>query len=287
MHHLDPILSLASQYAGLAYLTVFLASLAESLALVGLVVPGSLIVFTFGAVVATGHLSLMPVLLMAIAGAIAGDGLSFWLGLHYKEQLKNRWPFSRYPDLLTQGEAFFIRHGGKSILFGRFVGIMRSVVPLVAGMMAMKPSHFFFTNILSAIGWGLLHVLPGVLFGASLAMAGAVSARLALMVLLLAFSVWAFFWLCRRLLLVTAQIGQKWFSALHQWAEGTPSSHGPIRIVQRFFVWFFGLDEGAELLVSFLGILLITAASGFAAVVQDVLAKDTLISIGSSPRWWC
>lgn len=142
MHYLEPILNFASQHAGLAYLTVFLVALAESLALAGLMVPGSIIVFTSGVAVATGHLSLMSVLLVATTGAVAGDGLSYWLGYRYKEQLRNHWPFFLYPDLLTKGEAFFIRHGGKSVLLGRFAGVMRSVVPMVAGMMAMKPTHF-------------------------------------------------------------------------------------------------------------------------------------------------
>ena len=154
MHYLEPILNFASQHAGLAYLTVFLAALAESLTLASLVVPGSIIVFAFGAVAASGHLSLIPVLLMAIAGAIAGDGLSYWLGYHYKDQLRSHWPFSHYPELLSNGEAFFIRHGRKSVFLGHFVGIMRSVVPMVAGMMGIKPLYFFTANALSAIGWG-------------------------------------------------------------------------------------------------------------------------------------
>jgi undecaprenyl-diphosphatase len=282
MHYLEPILNFASQHAGLAYLTVFLVALAESLALAGLMVPGSIIVFTSGVAVATGHLSLMPVLLVAITGAVAGDGLSYWLGYHYKEQLRNHWPFFRYPDLLAKGEAFFIRHGGKSVLLGRFVGVMRSVVPMVAGMMAMKPTHFFITNVLSAIGWGLLRVLPGVAFGALLAMIGAVSARLVVLVLLFSFSVWAFFWICRRLLLVAAEFGHTWLPALHQWVEGKPSRHGFIRLAQRFFSWLFSLGEGAGLFVAFLGILVLAAGAGFAAVAQDVLAKDTLVLVDRS-----
>ena len=282
MHHLEPILNFSSQHAGLAYLTVFLAAFAESLALAGLVVPGTVIVFAFGAVVATGHLTLLPVLLMAIIGAIAGDSLSYWLGYHYKEQLRSHWPFSRYPGLLAKGEAFFLRHGGKSVLFGRFVGLVRSVIPLVAGMMAMKPAHFFITNILSAIGWGLLHVLPGVLFGASLAMAGAVSGRLAVLVLLLSFAIWSLFWICHRFLLVAKQVGQTWILGLHRWAEGSPSNNRLIRLSQRLIAWLFSLGEGAELLAAFLGILVLAAGAGFAAVAQDVLAKDPLVLVDQS-----
>jgi undecaprenyl-diphosphatase len=74
--------------------------------------------------------------------------------------------------MLRNGEAFFYRHGGKSVLFGRFVGPVRPVIPVVAGMLGMGPAHFAVLNVLSAIGWALVYILPGVFFGTSLAMAG-------------------------------------------------------------------------------------------------------------------
>ncbi|MDD3553815.1 MAG: DedA family protein [Deltaproteobacteria bacterium] len=130
MHYLNTLLAFITHHPGLAYGTVFLVSLSESLALVGLLVPGTVIMFGVGAVVATGSLGLTPVLLLATAGAIAGDGISYWLGRHHKERLVAIWPFSRYPEMLKKGAAFFHRHGGKSILFGRFVGPVRPVIPV-------------------------------------------------------------------------------------------------------------------------------------------------------------
>jgi undecaprenyl-diphosphatase len=146
----------------MAYGAIFLVSFSESLALVGLLMPGTVIMFGVGAVVATGSLGLSPVLLLAMAGAVAGDGVSYWLGHRYKERLVNLWPFSRYPEMLNKGEAFFHRHGGKSILFGRFVGPGRPVIPVVAGMLGMGPAHFAVVNVLSAVGWALVYILPGV-----------------------------------------------------------------------------------------------------------------------------
>lgn len=83
MHHLNTLLALITHHPALAYGAVFLISLAESLAIVGLIVPGTVIMFGVGAVVATGHLALKPVLLLAAAGAVAGDGISYWLGHHF------------------------------------------------------------------------------------------------------------------------------------------------------------------------------------------------------------
>ena len=87
MHYLNVLLAYITDHSGLAYGAVFLVSLSESLALVGLIVPGTVIMFGVGAIVATGSLELKPVLLLAAAGAIAGDGISYWLGRHYQEKI--------------------------------------------------------------------------------------------------------------------------------------------------------------------------------------------------------
>jgi membrane protein DedA with SNARE-associated domain len=148
MHYLNTLLAFITHHPGLAYGAVFIISLSESLALVGLLVPGTVIMFGIGAIVATGSLSLFPVLLMAMIGAVAGDGISYWLGHHFKEKLVTIWPFSRYPGMLRKGESFFLRHGGKSVLFGRFVGPVRPVIPVVAGMLGMPPVRFSVVNTL-------------------------------------------------------------------------------------------------------------------------------------------
>ena len=66
---------------------------------------------------------------------------------------------------------FFEKYGGKSVAFGRFVGPMRAVIPLVAGMMGMPTGRFLAANILSAIVWAPVYLLPGIVFGASLELA--------------------------------------------------------------------------------------------------------------------
>src|SRR5690606_16353625 len=103
-----------------------------------------------------------------VAGAVAGDALSFWLGRHFKGSLRQMWPVSRHPQLVQSGERFFQHHGGKSIFFGRFVGPIRAIIPLVAGMLNMKPGHFLVFNIVSALLWAPVYILPGYLTGATI-----------------------------------------------------------------------------------------------------------------------
>jgi membrane protein DedA with SNARE-associated domain len=104
MHYINALLALITHHTSLAYGAIFLISLSESLALVGLIVPGTVIMFGVGAIVATGSLGLKPVLLLAAAKAIAGDSISYWPGRHYQGELRRICPFSRYPAILKNGK---------------------------------------------------------------------------------------------------------------------------------------------------------------------------------------
>ncbi len=241
-------------------LLLFLVSFLESLALVGFVVPGAVLLFASGALVATGAYPLWDALLWTILGAIVGDGLSYWLGRHYQYQLRNLWPLSRHPELIERGEQFFHRHGGKSVALGRFVGPIRAVVPAVAGILGMSPLRFYLINILSAILWAPAYILPGVLFGASLSLAAEVAGRLVLLMLILAavvlFGVWLVRWFYRHLQPHTAV----WLQDAHQWLIRHPRI-GPLMagIIDPHISAFKGLLIWA--------LLLLFAVAGFVALL--------------------
>lgn len=171
-------------------LAVCLVAFSESLALVGLLVPGAAGMFAFGVLIEAGSIDFWTVWLWAIAGAIAGDGLSFWLGRRYGRQLMGLWPMRRYPDAMDRGIRFFARHGGKSVVIGRFVGPVRPIIPAVAGMMGMARWRFAVANVGSALFWAPAYLLPGMVFSASLAVAAAVATRLATVVVVLLVSGW-------------------------------------------------------------------------------------------------
>ena len=176
---LEIFLSWMTQNTLWVNLFIFIVAMGESLLVIGLIVPGFLLMLGFGALIATGHLSFWPTVLIAMAGAITGDGISFWLGQHYKQQLQRMWPLSRYPILIKQGQAFFTKHGKKSVALGRFFGPLRAIIPTIAGMSNMPTSHFYFSNIVSAIFWAPLYLLPGILFGMSLQLAKEFAGQLA------------------------------------------------------------------------------------------------------------
>lgn len=201
-------------WAGLA---VFLISLSESLVIVGLFVPGVAMMFGIGTLVAMGALNLWATLAWAAAGAVAGDSISYWLGHHYQERLRDMWPISRYPALMTRGEKFFEKHGGKSVLFGRFVGPVRPIIPTIAGMLGMPPARFVTVNVLSAIAWAPAYTLPGVIFGASMGVASEIASRLTVLSLTVLVTLWLTAWLVYRIYLFLQPRGTQILERLLNW----------------------------------------------------------------------
>ncbi|NOX43008.1 MAG: DedA family protein [Gammaproteobacteria bacterium] len=179
-----------SQWSGLV---IFLIAASESLVLVGILVPGVVLMLGVGALVGLGILDIWTCIFWATAGAIVGDGFSYWLGYHYHQQLQRTWPLSRYPTLIPRGEAFFRKHGGKSVFLGRFLGPIRAIIPAVAGIMEMPKAKFYIVNVLSAMLWAPVVILPGVVFGASLTAATQAITRIIILLVLLAIIFWLIF----------------------------------------------------------------------------------------------
>lgn len=207
---------------GWAYLAVLLAAFAESLAVVGVIVPGVMIMLGAGALIATGDLQFWPTCLSAVAGAIAGDGLSYWIGHRYRDRIRRAWPFCRHPAQLDRGIAFFECHGAKSVVLGRFFGPVRAIVPLVAGIMHMAPRQFLVANIGSALAWAPAYLAPGVVFGASLKLAAEATSHLAILMLVLVVLAWIGVWSTHRLFRFLSPRAAKWVYALLRWAAVHP-----------------------------------------------------------------
>lgn len=223
MHELlDSFLSWIGTNPQWAYLIVFVVALAESIAVIGMIVPGVMILFGAGALIATGDLAFWPTAAAAVAGAVLGDGFSYWLGHRYGDQLLHRWPLNRYPKQFERGVAFFDRYGGKSVAFGRFFGPGRAIIPLVAGIMQMRPSRFAVANLTSAMAWGPAYLAPGIVFGASLKLAAEAAARLAILLLVLIALIWLAGWLGKQLYLLISPHASAWVQALLRWGNLHP-----------------------------------------------------------------
>jgi membrane protein DedA with SNARE-associated domain/membrane-associated phospholipid phosphatase len=270
------LLHLLAGHPGWTLTVVFLAAFLESLAVIGTFIPGSTAMFLAGALAGTGSLSLGWALVWAIAGAIAGDGMSFWIGCRYKDRIVQFWPFRKHPEVLEAGHRFFRKHGAKSVGLARFIGPLRAIVPVVAGMLGMSPLRFYAMNVLSALIWAPAHILPGMLFGASVLLAGAVSFRLVVIIALLVGIVWLSFRAARFLL----SHANAWSSAagrqLGSWACRHPGPFG--RFARRM------LDPGTPDASSVLLASLVVLVSGalFFGVLDDVMSGDPLTQVDLS-----
>lgn len=210
-----PILQWLNENPELAGFATFIISAGESVAVIGTIVPGTLTMTAIGALAGAGVIPLWSTILWAILGAIVGDGISYWIGHYFQDRLRRMWPFRDNPGILETGERFVRKYGVLSVFIGRFVGPVRALVPVVAGMLGMKPIQFTIANVASAIGWAPAYMLPGILLGAAsmeLPPDIALHVTLAFFMVILFFAL--IFWLIYKILqLVHLQIDQmqNWF----------------------------------------------------------------------------
>jgi undecaprenyl-diphosphatase len=146
----------------------FLAAIIEAVAVLGILVPGTPIMMAVAGAAALAGQDMLPFLGLAVLGAVTGDFVSFIAGGYYNARLRRAWPFTRHPELITDAGRFFERYGMASVALCRFVPVLRSTVPLVAGMAGMRRDRFVVANVLSAFVWAPLHIYPAKLAGLSL-----------------------------------------------------------------------------------------------------------------------
>ncbi len=241
---------------------IFLVAFVEAFAVVGMVVPG--IVILFGLSLAIG---LDPGLFVwawaaASLGAFLGDASSFALG--------RRWQPARHGDLVARAQALFQRHGGKSIFIGRFIGPLRPVIPLVGGMLGVRWSTFLSFAIPACVLWAPVYLVPGMMFGASLEMAAAMAGRLAAVMVLVVMGTWFGLWLVRLAYAITARKSSWWIKRWVQWSH----RH---RIVGRWVRDLTRPGSREVVAMAFLGLTLAISLSGLIVLL--------LLAPGLLPQW--
>jgi membrane protein DedA with SNARE-associated domain len=161
------LISLSKLPRWLAYLTLFLVVGGES---AGVPLPGETSLAAGGVLASNGHLSIYLVILAAAAGAIVGDNAGYMIG-----RRGGRWLMSRGGErrqrLLARGEAFFDRHGAKTVFFGRWLPGLRITAAWLAGIHKMKWRRFAFWNAAGGISWAITVGLAAYLLGQAAASA--------------------------------------------------------------------------------------------------------------------
>lgn len=164
--HLDQHLTLLiGQYGVWVYAILFTIIFCETGLVVTPFLPGDSLLFVVGALAATGALDVQAVILLLMAAAFLGDNTNYWIGRFIGPRVftqESRWLNRRYLD---KTEVFYEKHGGKTVLFARFLPIIRTFAPFVAGIGHMTYKRFVLFSILGAIAWINSLVFLGYFFG--------------------------------------------------------------------------------------------------------------------------
>ncbi len=255
-------------HPSLVLAVVFAAACTEAIALIGTVVPAGIVLFSAGALVGAGALDGWATVAVASAGAIVGDGISYEIGRRYRQAIQGGSTRIGYAHVYARGEQFVHRHGVKSIVLARFIPPLRAVVPVVVGCAHMPRRTFYPVNAASALVWAPAHIVPGIVFGASAALAEAVSARLATILIVIAALVWAV-WVGVRVAIRRGVplVRRASAAAARAFARGFP------RVASRAGrLTLRGRRVPGALVLLFVGSVWL-----FAGVIQDIVANDPLM----------
>lgn len=145
--------------APMAFVVAFL----ESFCFLSILWPGTAILIGISALLAKSGVELAvlwPAIIAAGFGGTLGYAISYWIGLYYKAEIRNVWPFNKNTEMLDRGQVFFDKWGALGVFLGHFFGPVRAVIPVIAGMYAVPQWQFQLANITSAFIWAAGVIAP-------------------------------------------------------------------------------------------------------------------------------
>lgn len=166
--HIDKHLEvITAQYQGWTYLILFFIIFAETGFVVTPFLPGDSLLFAAGALIASGHsgLNIYYTGIILIIAAFTGNSLNYALGNYFGPRVFKEGNKILKLDYYQQTKAFFDRHGGKAVIFSRFMPIIRTIAPFVAGVGRMPFARYSLYNIIGGASWIILFLLAGYELG--------------------------------------------------------------------------------------------------------------------------
>ena len=162
--HLDEYMSnIINQYGAWTYGLLFFVIFMETGFVVTPFLPGDSLLFAAGTFAALGSLNIWLLLILLMIAAAGGNTVNYWIGHSLGDRAYQiKWVKKEYLD---RTHAFFEKHGGKTIFLARFVPIIRTFAPFVAGIGRMPYGYFSYYNILGCVVWVALFTLAGYFFG--------------------------------------------------------------------------------------------------------------------------
>jgi len=276
------------QFHYLIYWLAFFAALIETILFVGLLIPGSTILLFLGAYATTGNVDILNLWGFAVAGAVFGDNVNYYLGKRYGKKwlLTGVWIFK--PEHFNLAHVFFKKHGAKSIFLGRFIPTLKEVVPFVAGSAEMKSSHFFVWNVLGAMGWGLVWLSAGYLFAQSLNLAQLWLSRLGMLIVSIVLIALLLWFLQAQVIKYGSVIYDfsvsLWHSFYHAFQENEKVKSWKISHpkVMDFIQGRLDHSQFQGRTLTFLGLAFFYVLVLFAGIIEDIISFDSIVFVDKS-----
>lgn len=276
---LDRLFHIASLLGHWGYVLIFLGPFLESSAFLGLVIPGETVVVLAGFLAAHGYLDLGDCMVVTALGAVLGDSAGYAIG-----KAMGRDYFERHERLflikrrhLQKVEAYFTRHGGKTVFWGRFAHLLRAMVPFAAGMSGMPYTRFVPYNILGGTLWAITFALLGYYFGQSWQLVEKWSGRAGVFILFMILVIALFGYLYGKIAGSREEIIQ-WFAALRSspLVRGFELKHpGAFAFIRHRLSprSYLGLHLTVGLILSLLFVWM------FVEITEEVVTNDTLVAV--------
>ena len=164
--HIDKHLAeIISMYGTLTYVILFGIIFVETGFVITPFLPGDSLLFAAGAFAGLGALNIWILVAILILAAILGDTINYWIGHVFGDKILKNPKIPINPEHIEKTETFFDKHGGKTIILARFVPIVRTFAPFVAGIGSMHYGKFLSFNIVGGVAWVLMFLFAGYFFG--------------------------------------------------------------------------------------------------------------------------
>ncbi len=269
---IDTTLAWIAAHPVLAGAVIFAIALCDAVIVLGAIVPALPLMIAVGVLIGLDQISGPYAVACAAVGALAGDGLSYWVGRRWGDRMRGFWPFSRYPQLLDRGELMFRRNAFKSILVARYVGAIRPFVPAIAGMANMPLRRYLQASTIACLSWAVLFLLPGWMLGQAYDAVAAVAGRLFVVVALLGVIlglVWAlvlygYRWSAARM--------DTWLTRLLGWSQRHPW-------LGRYSISVFDPQRRESVPLAMLAVMLLFLGWGWFALLMAVMAHGEPLAL--------
>jgi len=147
------------------YIGIFIIIFSEAGILLGIFLPGDSLLFAAGLLASNGLFNPFWLIALVAIAAIAGDTIGYWLGWYSGERLLHKYPRLIKPEYIKRTEQFYERWGGRAVVLARFVPIVRTIIPPLAGIARMPYDRFLRFNVIGALLWSPIMIMFGYLLG--------------------------------------------------------------------------------------------------------------------------